>query len=69
MMKLLKRQLSVVWSENEYCAMLIGEYDGSFEMNPEVAYSTKWMDKQEFLTDLEANPGKYSPFLLTMTTD
>ena len=50
--------------ENEHCAMLIGEYDGSFEMNSEVAYSIKWMDKKEFLTDLEANPRKYSPWAI-----
>ncbi len=50
--------------ENEHCAMLTAPYEGSYEMNPEVAYSTKWMDKQEFLNDLEANPKKYSPWAL-----
>ncbi len=48
--------------ENEHCAMLIGEYNGEFEMNPEVAYSTKWMDKEKFRTDLKANPKSYSPW-------
>ncbi|MDO8639092.1 MAG: NUDIX domain-containing protein, partial [Candidatus Daviesbacteria bacterium] len=35
--------------ENEHCAMLIGKYDGQLNLNPEVGYNYKWMDKKEFL--------------------
>lgn len=48
--------------ENEHCAMLVGEYDGKLNLNPEVGYNYKWMDKQEFLKDIKANPTNYSPW-------
>lgn len=48
--------------ENEYCAMLVGEYNGVFDLNPEVGYEFKWMDKTEFLKDIEANPDSYAPW-------
>lgn len=48
--------------ENEHCAMLVGEYDGPLNLNPEVGYNYKWMAKDEFLKDIEANPTNYSPW-------
>lgn len=48
--------------ENEHCAMLVGEYDGKLNLNPEVGYNYKWMKKSEFLKDIEANPSNYSPW-------
>lgn len=48
--------------ENEHCYLLIGEYNGGFKLNPEVGYRSKWMDKQEFLKDMEKNPQNYSPW-------
>lgn len=48
--------------ENEHCYLLIGEYNGKFKLNPEVGYRSKWMDKQEFLKDMEKNPQNYSPW-------
>lgn len=53
--------------ENEHCAMMIGKYDGELKMNPEVGYSYKWMDKQEFLADIEENPQKYAPWTVEGT--
>lgn len=50
--------------ENEHCAMLVGEYNGEVKVNPEVGYGYKWMDKQEFLKDIEANPTNYSPWAI-----
>lgn len=50
--------------ENEHCAMLVGKYDGELNLNPEVGYNYKWMDKQEFLKDIEANPTNYSPWAI-----
>src|SRR3989344_1683522 len=46
--------------ENEHCAILVGTYDGELDLNPEVGYSYKWMDKSEFLKDIEENPKKYT---------
>ncbi len=48
--------------ENEHCAMLVGEYNGSLNLNEDVGYSYKWMDKNKFLKDLEKNPKNYSPW-------
>ncbi|MDO8638071.1 MAG: NUDIX domain-containing protein [Candidatus Daviesbacteria bacterium] len=48
--------------ENEHCAMLIGKYDGQLNLNPEVGYNYKWMDKKEFLKDIKQNPTHYSPW-------
>lgn len=51
--------------ENEFCKLLIGKYDGDIIMNPETAYEYKWVNKQEFLKDLEENPKKYTPWCKT----
>lgn len=48
--------------ENEHCAILVGEYNGPLRLNPEVGYEYKWMDKEEFLKDIEQNPKDYSPW-------
>lgn len=48
--------------ENEHCLMLTGKYDGFLNLNPEVGYSYKWMDKKEFLQDIKKNPRNYSPW-------
>lgn len=46
--------------ENEHCAILVGEYNKEINLNPEVGYEYKWMDKQGFLEDIEENPEKYT---------
>lgn len=46
--------------ENEHCAMMIGEYNGPLNLNPEVGYEYKWLPKSEFLADIEKDPNKYS---------
>ncbi len=48
--------------ENEHCFQFIGEYNGKLKLNPKVGYGYKWMDKKEFLKDIEANPQNYSPW-------
>lgn len=48
--------------ENEHCFILIGEYNGKINMNPEVGYEYKWIDKHEFLKDIKQNSKKYSPW-------
>lgn len=50
------------YCENEHCKLLIGEYNGKISLNPEVGYQYKWLDKNEFLKDLEKNPEKYTPW-------
>ena len=50
------------YCENEHCAMLVGKYDGKLNLNPEVGYNYKWMDKKEFFKDIKQNPKSYSPW-------
>lgn len=53
--------------ENEHDILLIGEYNGGVNLNPEVGYEYKWMDKKEFLKDVEENPNKYTPWTIEGT--
>lgn len=48
--------------ENEYCCLLVGEYDGEVKMNPNVGYEYRWVDKKDLLKDMEEHPKKYSPW-------
>lgn len=48
--------------ENEHDVFLMGEYNGEVRLNSEVGYEYKWMDKKEFIKDLQANPEKYTPW-------
>lgn len=48
--------------ENEHCAMMVGEYEGAVNMDPSVGYEYKWVDKKEFLKDIEAHPQNYTPW-------
>lgn len=53
--------------ENEHCAMMVGEYNGKLELNNEVGYGYKWMNKNEFSKDIETNPKNYSPWAVLGT--
>ncbi|TSC64162.1 MAG: isopentenyl-diphosphate delta-isomerase [Microgenomates group bacterium Gr01-1014_93] len=50
--------------ENEHDYLLLGEYNGDVNLNPEAGYSYKWMPKQEFLKDVEENPESYTPWAI-----
>lgn len=50
------------YCENEHCAMMVGEYNGSISLNPSVGYEYKWMYKNEFINDVEKNPENYTPW-------
>lgn len=51
------------YCENEYCAMMVGEYDGEIKMNPDNGYDFEWMSKEEFLEDFERHPEKWAPWV------
>lgn len=51
------------YCENEYCAMMVGEYNGEVKLNPEHGYDFTWMDKKDFLKDFETNPKKWAPWI------
>lgn len=52
--------------ENEYCAVLVGDYNGNVNVNasPEVVYEYKWIDIHEFIQDCKKNPEKYAPWTI-----
>jgi isopentenyl-diphosphate delta-isomerase len=49
-------------SENEVCAVLIGEYDGEIKPDPEEVATWKWVDFEEVKRDVSADSDKYSPW-------
>ncbi len=50
--------------ENEYCALLVGEYNGGVEYNPDVAYGYKWISLEELIEYVENNPQLYTPWAI-----
>jgi len=52
-----------VGSENEMCAVLVGEYDGKVKANPKEIAAWKWVDVGKLKEDFKKNPGRYTPWL------
>jgi len=52
-----------VGSENELCAILVGEYNGKIKANPREIADWKWVDVEKLEDDFRKNPGKYTPWL------
>ena len=50
--------------ENEYDVILVGEYNGAVKIHPDVGYEYKWISKQDFLKDIQANPQNYTPWAI-----
>ena len=50
--------------ENEYCAILIGSYNGKIQSNPDVVYKYKWMNKKEFITHCLSEDSTYTPWAI-----
>lgn len=50
--------------ENEHDVILVGEFNGKLRPNRQVAYNYKWVDKKEFLVDIDKNPKKYAPWVV-----
>ena len=50
--------------ENEYCAFMVGQYNGEVYPNSEVAYGYKWMPLSELLEDVKIHREIYTPWLL-----
>lgn len=48
------------YCENEYCATMVGEYNGEIKLNPNAGYEYKWMSKKDFIKDFEENSAKYA---------
>lgn len=48
--------------ENEYCAVLVGEWNLAYKANPDEVYESKWMDFDEFTADVARKSKKYAPW-------
>src|SRR3990167_663880 len=48
--------------ENEYCAVLIGRYDGGFKPNSEEVYEVKKINFKNFIAGISKNPQMYTPW-------
>ncbi len=42
--------------ENEYCALIVGKYDGTVKPNPKVTYSFKWLSLRNTLSEIRQKP-------------
>lgn len=50
--------------ENEYCAILMGKYDGDVKINGNVAYAYKWIPKDEFIKECVKENQEYTPWAI-----
>jgi isopentenyl-diphosphate delta-isomerase len=48
--------------ENEYCALIVGEYDGEIKINPETAYGFRLVNLKQLLSEIEKNPETFTPW-------
>ena len=47
-------------TEHEFDHILVGNYDGEPDLNPEEAEAYKWVSLEELKKDMEQNPGEYT---------
>lgn len=50
--------------ENEYCAVLIGDYENDITPNYDVIYEYQWVDTKKFIQDCKDNPDTYAPWTI-----
>lgn len=56
--------------ENEYCAILLGDYDGKVKPNSDVVYEYAWVSREEFIKDvLSQKEKKYTPWAIYTVTN
>lgn len=54
-------------AENEYCRLLVGEFDGKIKPNPDEIVAVRWARVKDTVKDLELHPDSYTPwFKLSM---
>ena len=49
-------------AENEFCRVLVGDFDGKIEPNPEEIMSIRWARLPEVKADVSAHPEAYTPW-------
>jgi len=55
-------------AENEFCRLLVGDFDGKIKPNPDEIAAVRWVRVRDVEKDLERNPQAYTPwFKLSLT--
>ena len=49
-------------AENEFCRVLVGDFDGRITPNPDEMMEVRWARVSEVASDLKAHPGDYTPW-------
>lgn len=49
-------------AENEFCRLLVGEFDGKIKPNPDEIAAVRWVRLKDVENDLERNPALYTPW-------
>ena len=49
-------------AENEFCRVLVGDFDGKIVPNPDEMAEVRWARISEVASDLRANPDAYTPW-------
>jgi isopentenyl-diphosphate Delta-isomerase len=49
-------------AENEFCRVLVGDFDGKVTPNKDEMMSIRWAKVPEVAADLKAHPGDYTPW-------
>src|SRR5712692_10491331 len=49
-------------AENEFCRVLVGEFDGKFSPNPDEMSAVMWATLDQVEADFVANPADYTPW-------
>jgi isopentenyl-diphosphate delta-isomerase len=52
-----------IWGEHELDYVFVGEYEGEVKPNAEEIADYEWIDVKELEKDMEATPGKYTPWM------
>jgi len=48
--------------ENEYCALLTGQFNGKFRANKKEVYEAEWVGYYDFIQEVGKNPSVYTPW-------
>ncbi len=49
-------------AENEFCRVLVGDFDGKVAPNPDEMMAVRWAKVSEVASDLRAHPDTYTPW-------
>jgi isopentenyl-diphosphate delta-isomerase len=57
------------WCENELDNVIVGEWSGEFEINPNEAMDARWVEWGELNKDIKEYPDKYAPWFKMIVSD